>query len=74
MITISFTPDGIGHGFYTEEIDLTEVGPLTIERATSVEFNHAAQQWEVRDLSGKLLHHHPSRAACLAWEQQHFNQ
>ena len=45
MITISFTPDGIGRGFYTEEIDLTAVGPLTIERATSVEFNHAAQQW-----------------------------
>ena len=74
MITISFTPDGIGRGFYTEEIDLTAVGPLTVERATSVEFNHAAQQWEVRDLSGQLLHQHPSRAECLAWEQQHFNQ
>jgi len=74
MITISFTPDGIGHGFYTEEIDLTAVGPLTVERATSVEFNQTAQQWEVRDLSGQLLHHHPSRAECLAWEQQHFNQ
>ena len=74
MITISFTPDGIGRGFYTEEIDLTAVGPLSVERATSVEFNQAAQQWEVRDLSGQLLHDHPSRAECLAWEQQHFNQ
>jgi hypothetical protein len=72
--TITFGPTGVGHALYTEIIDLTAVGALTIERATAVEFNHATQDWEVRDLHGHLLHTNASRAACLAWEHQHFNQ
>jgi hypothetical protein len=74
MNTITFTPDGNGHALYTEVIDLAAVGSLTIERATAVEFNHATQGWEVRDLHDQLMHTNPSRAACLAWEHQRFNQ
>jgi hypothetical protein len=74
MNTITFTPDGIGHGLYTEVIDLAAVGSLAIERATNVEFNHATQEWEVRDPSGQLLHAHDSREVCLAWEHERFNR
>ena len=29
---------------------------------------------DLRDAGGALLHTHPSREACLAWEHRHFNQ
>jgi len=73
MNTITFTPDGAGHAFYTEVIDLASIGPLAIERSTTVEFNGQTQEWEVRDLQAQLLHSHPSRVACLAWEHEQFN-
>ena len=57
--------------FYTEAIDLAQIGRLEVRRASTVEFNDNNQQWEVRDPSGLLLYSHPSRATCLAWEQEH---
>ena len=70
---LTFTASGEGHGLYTEAIDLAAIGRLTLRRATSIEFNEAVQKWEVRDAGGALLHTHPSREACLAWEHRHFN-
>ena len=72
LACIAFTEDGLGHGLYTEAIDLGTIGPLVIERASVIEFNNATQEWEVRDLRGQLLLTDPSRAACVAWEHQHF--
>lgn len=74
MNVLTFTPDGTGHGLYTEIIELSAIGPLSIERATAIEFNEQTQQWEVRNTSGDLLYSDESRASCLAWEHQHFNQ
>ena len=71
---LTFDPHGQLHCLYTEALDLTAIGPLEITRASSIEHNHATQQWEVRDAGEKLLYQHPSRTACLAWEHQHFNQ
>jgi hypothetical protein len=71
---VTFTPDGLGHGLYTEAVELTAIGRLTIERASSIEFNPTTQQWEVRKPSGALLYAHASRSNCLDWEQAHFNQ
>jgi hypothetical protein len=65
---------GIVTGLYTEAIPLTEIGALHVERLTSIEFNVKAQQWEVRDRAGSLLHANASRVACLEWEHRHFNQ
>jgi hypothetical protein len=70
---LTFTANGEGHGLYTEAIELSAIGRLTIRRATTIEFNETSQQWEVRDAGGALLHTHPSRGACLAWEHRHFN-
>ena len=69
-----FDAAGTGTGLYTEAIDLHELGSLRMRRASSVEFEPLIQQWEVRLPDGTLLHRHPSRAACLAWERKHFNQ
>ena len=60
-------------GLYTELIELSQLGRLEITRATTIEFNPTIQQWEVKDVAGKLLHRDPSRSRCLAWELDHFN-
>jgi len=72
-MTLTIQPNGDIGCFYTEALDLRELGRLTVQRATTIEFNHDQQQWEVRNTFGQLLHQHPSRAACLAWERQHFD-
>jgi hypothetical protein len=70
---LTFTANGEGQCLYTEAIELGLIGRLTIQRATTIEFNETSQQWEVRDAGGALLHTHLSREACLAWEHRHFN-
>ena len=67
---ITFNPNGTGFGLYTELIDLTTIGSLTITRATQIEFDHSRQQWVVMDTAGQILFAHASRAACLEWEQR----
>lgn len=64
-----FAPDGSGRCLYTEAIDLRQLGPLQLRRATTIEFNESLQQWEVQDTGNELLFADPSRAACLQWEQ-----
>ena len=71
---IRFDKEGTGHCLYTEAVDLSTIGPLQIARATSIEFNHGSQEWEVRGLEGELLFSNHSRNVCLDWEQQHFNR
>ena len=70
-LVLRIDPSGQVHCFYTEAIDLALLGRLEMRRASTVEFNESNQQWEVRDPSGLLLYSHPSRATCLAWEQEH---
>lgn len=69
-LEITFTPDGIGHCLYTDDLDLRAIGLLSIRRATEIEFDAATQQWGVR-LPGQwsVLFAHPSRTVCLAWER-----
>ena len=64
--SLTFTPDGLGHGLYTEAIDLGLIGALSVARATTIEFDNAAQYWRVRDPDGFALLNSPSRQDCLA--------
>ena len=68
-----FDPHGVGRGLYTELIDLQQLGPLEIERASQIEFDAQSQCWEVRDRAGVVQYRSPSRQACLDWEQEAFN-
>ena len=72
--TLTFGPDGIGHGLYTEAIDLHQLGVLHVERATAIEFDNEGQTWQVRDMSGESLFAAASRQECLDWEQEHFSR
>jgi len=74
MDVLTILPNGVVEGLFTEVIALSELGPLSITRASTIEFNLAAQQWEVRDDSEHRLFGHSSRQACLAWEHHHFNE
>ena len=71
---LKFDLQGQGHCLYTELIDLSSLGALEIARASSIEFNNQAQQWEVKSPEGVLLFSHASRHACLSWENQYFNR
>ncbi len=73
MNVLTFKPNGIVCGLYTEAIPLTALGALKIHRLTMIEFNDSTQQWEVRDRAGTLLFSDPSRERCLHWEHEHFN-
>ena len=69
---LTFTPDGTGHGLYTEAIDLDRIGILSIRRATRIEFDDRAQYWRVYPARGRAaLFNSPSREECLAWERRY---
>ena len=70
-IAITFTPDGLGHGLYTEAIDLGQIGPLVVRRATTIEYDNHSQYWRVKDRTGFCLFNSPSRQECLDWERQY---
>jgi hypothetical protein len=68
--SLRFDPTGRIDCFYTEAIDLREIGKLKVVRATCIEFNSASQEWEVKAAGdGMLLFSHPSRETCLRWER-----
>ena len=71
---LKFDLTGNGHGLFTEAIDLSSLGALEIVRASIIEFNNAAQQWEVKSADGVLLHSHAWRQACIDWKHQYFNR
>ncbi len=68
--TISFEPDGTALCLWTEAVPLHELGQLQITRATNIEFNNAAQKWEVRDRKDRVRFIAKSRSTCLEWEQR----
>lgn len=74
MNILTFAPGGVVTGLYTDTIPLGELGALHVERLTNIEFNDQSQQWEVTDRQGNRLFADPSRAVCLQWEHQRFNQ
>ena len=71
-LAITFTPDGLGKCLYTEAIELSKIGSLTVERASRIEFDIDRQVWRVLDMRGNPLHEAHSRQACLEWERAHF--
>ena len=70
---LTFKPDGMVVGIYTEAIPLAAIGTLKINRLTEIEFNDSTQEWEARDRIGTVLFSNPSRQRCLEWEHQEFN-
>jgi len=71
---LTFKPDGVVIGIYTETIPLGAIGVLKINRLTEIEFNNSTQEWEARNRIGTVLFSNASRQRCLDWEHREFNQ
>ena len=71
---LTFTQGGTVHCLHTDAISLQSIGTLTVQRASTIEFTSASQQWEVKDAEGVILHSNPSRSRCVEWELEHFTQ
>ena len=70
--TLRFDDAGRVACLYTEAVDLHALGRLQVVRATDIRFNASTQLWEVHHADNdEVLFSDPSRAACLAWEQDH---
>lgn len=65
---------GITIGLYTDVIDLSTLGRLHVERASTIEFDNAAQFWRVYDLDRHCIYSSSSREDCLNWERGHFGE
>lgn len=71
QMTLTFTPDGTGHCLYGELVELRTIGTLSCRRASHIEFDLEAQQWQVLSPDRRnVLFAHDSRTICLEWEQQ----
>ena len=71
MTALIITPAGLCECLYTEAIDLSVLGTLTVARATNIGFDNASRQWTVRDMGGNALFSDGSRETCLEWERRH---
>ena len=74
LASIVFKPDGTGRCLYTEVIDLSCLGRLKVERATTITFDNRLQAWRVKDRTGFPLFTSPSRQTCLDWEKEYFSK
>lgn len=72
-LAIRFSPDGTGRCLYTENIDLSSLGSLSIERASNIEFDNSCQVWRVFNVDGRQLYESASRQDCIEWEHEYFN-
>ena len=70
---LRFNPDGTAEGLYTDVIPLCALGRLSVQRASTIEFDDASQQWVVRSRESTELYQSPSRQQCLDWEREFFN-
>ena len=68
---ITIAPDGTVRCLWTDAIPLQALGRLTLQRASTIEFDPTAQRWEVRLASnpGAVVFSHASRETCLDWER-----
>ena len=71
---LTFDAQGTVQCLHTDVIPLQSLGTMEVHRASTLEFNPATQQWEVRDNGGQVLFSDPSRSCCLGWELAHFNR
>jgi len=67
-MTIVFNTNGTASCLYSEDINLSEIGVLAIQRLSLIEFDADRQVWTVNDRHGEEAFNNPSRQVCLDWE------
>ena len=72
LSTLVVGADGIVTGLWTEAIDLSALGTLSMRRASTVEFNEARQLWTVEVPGTGEIFADVSRERCLDYEREWF--
>lgn len=73
-VVLSFDEEGGVSCLWTDELPLRELGVLDVQRASSIEFNPATCEWDVRWTgSDEVVYSDPDREACITWEHEKFN-
>ena len=52
---------GVVSAVYSDVLPKLNLGHMEVQRASNVEFNHAAQEWEARTPADELIAHGTSR-------------
>lgn len=73
-LVLVIDPDGTVRSLYTDKIPLRELGKLTVDRASQIEFDHATQTWYVEFPDGRRLTNFASRDEAIACEVSHLNE
>ncbi len=87
MITVRITRDGRIRGQWDDALELPELGPVRVRRASHVEFDPRCQEWTVRLARpqgwwrlahallgrprGPVLHRARRRETALQWEKRY---
>jgi len=72
-LTVFIDKDGSIKALNHDDFPFQELGKMTVERASTIEFDHTKQRWTVCDTNGNILSdHHVTRAGAIAWEQNYF--
>jgi hypothetical protein len=53
---------------YNDKLPALALGPMEVKRASNVEFNHDAQEWEARTPAGELIARGTNRDAVIKEE------
>lgn len=61
-------PDGTVHALWNDHLPLRELGTISVERASNVEFNPATGEWEAITPDGRMLAHGANRDEVIAGE------
>ncbi len=72
-LVIHFRANGSAKCLWTDAIDLRAIGKLKVSRASTIEYNNRVRLWQVK-VKGRIVYDSHTRAGCLDWEADHFNQ
>ena len=62
------SPDGTIRAVYSDMLKGMNIGPMQVARASNVEFNEPAQNWEATTPEGELIAAGPSRDEVIKME------
>jgi len=65
---ITINANGSVKGLYSDRLPYRELGPLAIDRASTVEWDAARQVWRAVAPDGKVLAESASRDECIRGE------
>ena len=73
-MTLEVTRDGNIRCLYTDEVNLSQLGQLSVSRASYIEFDNHLRKWTVTSVkTGKKLHSAFSRENTLDWECKYYS-